>query len=69
MALIRSLAGGTMTSLLLANVLHPSIEADGGPFGITDLEIGSHRIAWSWTVFVVVTIVLWLIDKAIEQIS
>ncbi len=69
MALVRSIFWGSTTSLLFANVPHLGMEPDGGPFAIASVSIGDLRVSWSWSVFLVVTLIVWLIAKAFEHIS
>lgn len=65
MAMIKSIAAGTGASLLLANATSRS--GDGGSLMIVSTTVGGHRLAWSWLVFAVVTVVVWLLAVTLDH--
>ncbi len=69
MALVKSLVAGTAGSLLLANATHAEVGSDGGPLLVTHVELSGHRVAWSWLVFAVLTVLVWLLSKAVNHSS
>lgn len=66
MALIKSVAAGAAGSLLIANTVHAEGSGDGGPLMIMDVQVFEHRIAWSWLIFAVLTVLVWLLSKAVN---
>lgn len=69
MALIRSIVAGAGTSLLVANLAHREGSGDGGTLGIVDFTAFGHRVAWSWLVFAIATLGVWLLVKAVNYSS
>ncbi|MBI0477084.1 hypothetical protein D9601_17185 [Sphingomonas sp. MA1305] len=69
MALVKSVMAGTGASLLVANAFHAEGSGDGGPLMISDFQVFDHRVSWSWLVFAVVTVLVWLLGKAVNHSS
>jgi hypothetical protein len=68
MVMIKSLATSGFVSLLIANLAHDN-SGDGGVLMISDFPVGDYRVAWSWPLFAVVTVVTWALFKALSQAS
>jgi len=66
MAVIRSLAAGAVTSLAIANLVHEDAGTGGQILGSTEVTVLDHRVAWSWTVFAIATVAVWLLFKALD---
>ena len=66
MAIVKSVVAGAGISLLVANVVHQEAVSDGGVLAATHFTVLDQRVAWSWTVFVIATVVIWLLFKAVD---
>ncbi|THD35074.1 MAG: hypothetical protein E7773_11470 [Sphingomonas sp.] len=66
MSLVKSVAAGAAISLLIANVMHQEAVSEGGVLGGTHFTVLDQRVAWSWTIFVIATVVIWLLFKAVD---
>ncbi len=65
MAVIKSLAAGAVTSLVIANLVHEDGGTGAQMLGSTEVTVLDHRVAWSWTVFAIATVAVWLLFKAV----
>ena len=51
------------------HAFHAEGSGDGGPLMISDFQVFDHRVSWSWLVFAVVTVLVWLLGKAVNHSS
>lgn len=66
MTLLRSILVGAGMSLLVSYLFSAQEQTDWDLLAINDVQLGGHIIHWSWPVFAVATIVVWLLQKVTQ---
>ncbi len=64
--MIKSLVVGVMAGLAVGYLMHSSQGMFGDGLLITPVTALDVNLYWSWTAFLVVTLIGWLIDRAIR---
>ncbi len=63
MALMKPVAAGLVASLSLSYLMSDQEGLVRNIFAVTMIEVGQHRIWWSWPIFAIVTIFGWVVQK------
>jgi hypothetical protein len=63
MILLRSLIVGAASSLLIAWLFGAQAQTNWDVLGIFRVQMGDYAIPWSWPIFGILTVVVWLLQK------
>ena len=65
MALATPISAGLVTLVLVSYLMHDQSDAVREILAISKLKIFDYQLFWSWPVFGLVTVLVWLLGKAV----